>query len=189
MIHILQGNVNEPNGFEIILLSIDISAKVSDLYATDIDGDDDTDFVVTAPESEEYFVLVNGGSSSNLMPGGLDNRSWNKQDLPSSNTPDKVDGGALDEKDEDDDWMSGSGSDSGLLGTPGTMEQTNIGSTESDTCSGDFNADGNINVNDLLILIAAWGPCEGCAQDLNGDGAVNVNDLLVLIAAWGPCSP
>jgi hypothetical protein len=189
MIHILQGNVNEPNGFEIILLSIDISAKVSDLYATDIDGDDDTDFVVTAPESEEYFVLVNGGSSSNLMPGGLDNRSWNKQDLPSSNTPDKVDGGALDEKDEDDDWMSGSGSGSGLLGTPGTMEQTNIGSTESDRCSGDFNADGNINVNDLLILIAAWGPCEGCAQDLNGDGAVNVNDLLVLIAAWGPCSP
>jgi hypothetical protein len=51
----------------------------------------------------------------------------------------------------------------------------------------DLNADGSVNVNDLLILIAAWGPCDGCDADFNADGNVNVNDLLVLIAAWGPC--
>jgi len=38
----------------------------------------------------------------------------------------------------------------------------------------------------MLELIAAWGALGG-AQDLDGDGIVNVADILVLIAAWGPC--
>jgi predicted outer membrane repeat protein len=53
-------------------------------------------------------------------------------------------------------------------------------------CYGDFNADGTVNVQDLLTLIAAWGPGNG-AEDLNEDGTVNVADLLLLIGVWGEC--
>jgi enterochelin esterase-like enzyme len=49
----------------------------------------------------------------------------------------------------------------------------------------DLNGDGHVNVADLLLLIAAWGPCSGaCAADLDGSGAVNIADLLALIGAW-----
>lgn len=184
MIYIIPGDDSRANGFGDII-SIDVSVPVNDIYASDVDGDGDKDFVVTAPEASSYFVLRNGGASA-LLPGGMDNRAWNKQDIPSSGVPDKVEGGELDPKDEDDDWMSSSGSGSGLFGQPGTMEQTNF-IFEGADCSGDLNSDGDVNVNDLLILIAAWGSCEGCEADLNADGSVNVNDLLVLIAAWGPC--
>ena len=55
-------------------------------------------------------------------------------------------------------------------------------------CTSDINVDGNVDVNDLLILIADWGTCTGnCAGDVNEDGTVDIEDLLILIAAWGPC--
>lgn len=53
---------------------------------------------------------------------------------------------------------------------------------------GDLNGDGVVDVSDLLILLAAWGPCPDgatCPADMNGDGAVDVSDLLTLLANWG----
>lgn len=54
-------------------------------------------------------------------------------------------------------------------------------------CSEDTDGNGDVNVNDALAVIAAWGPCQGCAADVNDDGVVDVNDMLAVIAAWGPC--
>jgi len=55
-------------------------------------------------------------------------------------------------------------------------------------CPGDLNGDGVVNVSDLLILLAQWGPCDGnCDADLDGNGVVNVSDLLILLSAWGSC--
>jgi glucose/arabinose dehydrogenase/plastocyanin len=54
------------------------------------------------------------------------------------------------------------------------------------TRPGDFNANGVVNVFDLLQLLDAWGPCPGCPEDINGDGVVNVFDLLILLENWGP---
>lgn len=45
--------------------------------------------------------------------------------------------------------------------------------------------DGNVNVTDLLALLAQWGGDGPCDQ--NGDDVVNVTDLLALLAAWGMC--
>ncbi len=50
----------------------------------------------------------------------------------------------------------------------------------------DFSGDGNVGVNDLVALIAAWN-CTGCIEDIDNDGIVGVNDLIVLISYWGPC--
>jgi hypothetical protein len=56
-----------------------------------------------------------------------------------------------------------------------------------DSCqaAGDVNGDGEIDINDLLAIIAAFGDCDGCPEDLNGDGTVDVNDLLIVLACWG----
>lgn len=55
---------------------------------------------------------------------------------------------------------------------------------------GDLDEDGDVDVTDLLALLAVWGPCPDpcpptCAGDINGDCTVSVVDLLVLLANWG----
>lgn len=49
---------------------------------------------------------------------------------------------------------------------------------------GDINGDGLVGVDDLLMMIAAYGDCPGCPEDINGDGVVNVDDILDLLIAW-----
>lgn len=52
--------------------------------------------------------------------------------------------------------------------------------------TGDLNGDGSVDVFDLLILLATWGPCinELCPADLNGSGAVDTVDMLMLLSSW-----
>jgi cytochrome c551/c552 len=54
-------------------------------------------------------------------------------------------------------------------------------------CPADSDGDGSVGINDLLDLLAAWGPNPGHPADIDGDGTVGINDLLDLLAAWGPC--
>jgi len=49
---------------------------------------------------------------------------------------------------------------------------------------GDLNADGQVNMTDLLNLIASWEMTHSSA-DLNGDGTVGVGDILLIIDNWG----
>lgn len=62
------------------------------------------------------------------------------------------------------------------------------------TCPGDVNNDGQVNTNDLLVVLASFGKCPSDAAwlapaDLDpADPCVNTLDLLVLLAAFGrPC--
>ena len=53
----------------------------------------------------------------------------------------------------------------------------------------DVNADGSVDVNDLLAVINAWGPCKvecpaTCPADLNHSGSIDVDDLLLVIQQW-----
>jgi hypothetical protein len=54
---------------------------------------------------------------------------------------------------------------------------------------GDITGDGTVNIDDLLAVIAAWGPCPAppvtCPADIAPDGAVNIDDLLRVISSWG----
>ncbi|MCH2153896.1 MAG: hypothetical protein MK089_11205 [Phycisphaerales bacterium] len=52
----------------------------------------------------------------------------------------------------------------------------------------DTNGDGQVNVLDLLTVIADWDSDAGDG-DVNGDGLTNVLDLLAVIADWGAVCP
>jgi hypothetical protein len=55
------------------------------------------------------------------------------------------------------------------------------------SCAEDIDGDGEVDVADILILIANWNSSDQM-YDLDGNGIVGVSDLLLLIAAWGPCA-
>lgn len=53
----------------------------------------------------------------------------------------------------------------------------------------DVDCDGDVDINDFLALIAAWGPCPEpcpprCPADIDADCDVDINDFLLLIANW-----
>jgi acetyl esterase/lipase len=51
---------------------------------------------------------------------------------------------------------------------------------------GDVNCDGVVNVDDLVAIMLAWGPCpsKGACLDINGDGEVDVDDLILVVLNW-----
>lgn len=70
----------------------------------------------------------------------------------------------------------------------GNLEAYKVLLPDVATPLGDLNGDGVVDVSDLLLLLAAWGPCppeESCDADLNNDGSVDVSDLLLLLGNWG----
>ncbi len=58
-----------------------------------------------------------------------------------------------------------------------------------DECDPDQDGDGDVGIDDLVLLLGAWGPCpappEACPADLDGDGQAGITDLIILLAAWG----
>jgi hypothetical protein len=50
---------------------------------------------------------------------------------------------------------------------------------------GDVTGDGAVNIDDLLAVINAWGPCPpACPADVTGDNIVNIDDLFTVINSW-----
>jgi hypothetical protein len=89
-------------------------------------------------------------------------------------------------------------SSSAVIGSP----QDNVGSVSdqgsayfaSGSCTADIiGCNGQIDVDDLLTVINAWGACgdpNDCPADIapaGGDDVVDVDDLLAVINAWGSC--
>ena len=57
-----------------------------------------------------------------------------------------------------------------------------------ESCQGDEDGDGTVDVLDLLAVISAWGDCnEDCSADFDSNGTVDVIDLLIVIQYWGTC--
>ncbi|MHC4828642.1 MAG: hypothetical protein ACYTEY_18985 [Planctomycetota bacterium] len=54
---------------------------------------------------------------------------------------------------------------------------------------GDIDGNGVVDVNDFLMMLAAWGDCPdpcppSCPADFDGNCSVDVNDFLILLANW-----
>ena len=57
-------------------------------------------------------------------------------------------------------------------------------------CLGDFNNNGQIEIGDLLVLLANFG-CTGggCEADLNSDGSTNTSDAIIFLTLFGDLCP
>jgi T5SS/PEP-CTERM-associated repeat protein len=78
----------------------------------------------------------------------------------------------------------------GGAGPGGGEELTFVPNTTAPPCPADCAAGGNgqVNVTDLLALLAQWNLVGSCdIAPPGGNGVVNVSDLLALLAAWGAC--
>jgi hypothetical protein len=55
---------------------------------------------------------------------------------------------------------------------------------------GDATMDADVNIDDLLAVVNAWGACPSrpaeCPADFDHNNTVNVDDLLLVINHWGP---
>lgn len=62
------------------------------------------------------------------------------------------------------------------------------GSCFANDCPGDLDANGIINVNDVLTALGEFGCFGACTADLDDDGVVGVTDILTLLSSFGePC--
>ena len=107
-----------------------------------------------------YFLDCNG----NDIDDAIDINDGVAQDCNGNGIPDACD-------------IANGGDDANNNGTPDECE-----------CIGDVQGDGvNVDVEDLLMVIKYWGS-EGGPADINADGFVDITDLLILVANWGPCN-
>ena len=68
----------------------------------------------------------------------------------------------------------------------GTSAQLTCGFHQTDAfCFGDFNFDGQIDTNDVLILLGEWGCVGVCLADMDQDGEVGTTDILLLLGTFG----
>lgn len=60
---------------------------------------------------------------------------------------------------------------------------------EMPPCDGDLTEDGSVDIDDLFMVLAYWGPVgnDGSPADLNEDGIVDIDDLFAVLSLWGPC--
>ena len=72
---------------------------------------------------------------------------------------------------------------SGTFGGAGV----DCGSVFEQPCPEDLDNNGSVDFNDILSLLAAWGPCGTCDEDIDDNGTVDFADLLVMLAAYGDC--
>ncbi len=54
-------------------------------------------------------------------------------------------------------------------------------------CHADVDESGDVGIDDMLFILAAWGTPNSVA-DLDGDGVVAIGDILMLLESWGDCS-
>jgi len=57
---------------------------------------------------------------------------------------------------------------------------------DGEACQGDADFDHDVDEDDLMIMLEAWGDLAG-PGDVNNDGVVNVTDLLWILGYWGVC--
>lgn len=73
---------------------------------------------------------------------------------------------------------------------PVSQEIAYLVELETTECEADVDSSGEVDIVDLLLVLALWGQggtSASDAADVDGNGTVAVDDLLIIVANWGPC--
>ncbi len=164
---------NGDGTFTLMWTSTAASPSIQDLRWQDVDGDGDMDLAEVNFSTGRCHIYINDGGTFATAP------TWT-YDSP-------LVGNALAFGD-----INGDGCDDLAIAYSGEPSVVVFyANCPKRPCVGDVTADQQVNVNDLLAVINAWGPCPAppttCPADITHDGNVGVNDLLAVISAWGPC--
>ena len=54
----------------------------------------------------------------------------------------------------------------------------------ADGLVGDVDCNDAVDMDDLLAVLRAWGPCRDCPEDIDRDGVVDGDDLAILLRHW-----
>ncbi len=54
-------------------------------------------------------------------------------------------------------------------------------------CSGDVTGNGEVDINDVLLVLSDFGCTSNCEADVTEDGVVNIDDVLVVLSDFGGC--
>jgi hypothetical protein len=54
-------------------------------------------------------------------------------------------------------------------------------------CSGDVDANGRVDVDDIIDVLTAWGDTGSNPADVNNDGVVDAGDLVIVLAGYANC--
>jgi len=44
-----------------------------------------------------------------------------------------------------------------------------------------------VGLSDVLIILSEWG-CNDCISDVDGNGTTGFDDVISVLAVWGPCT-
>ena len=161
-------------------LYVSLGTDPAHIEAVDFDADGNVDLAaITAVASGDRVVRIlqnNGNLAFTSVDSALGDNPviFSVGDVTGDNVPDLVTvGGAS--------ALQGAGP----LQALSMREQTDT----APPCPGDVDANGVVDIEDLLTVISQFGgDCtSGCTADCNGDGEVTIDDLLVVIGAFGAC--
>jgi hypothetical protein len=146
---------------------------VQEMRLLDIDGDDDLDLAETHFSNGQTHIYSNSNGSLPATP------SWT-YDAP--NVSNALAFGDI----NGDDILDLA------VGYSGEVSIRVFYGRPTSDCLPDINNSGEVDVDDLIAVILAWGPCAAppatCDADVNASGEVDVDDLIAVILAWGPCA-
>lgn len=54
-------------------------------------------------------------------------------------------------------------------------------------CKGDIDSNGQLEPNDVMDIFLGGG-CTRCNENVNGNGTTGSEDVIVVLAVWGPCT-
>ena len=156
----------------------EVGQSPQSLTALDYDNDGDLDLAVRTLDGLESLAAVSV-YRNDLESGDADLTLSLEQTLHSGEVVLLLGAGDLD-GDTADDLVSVVEA-SGVAGVATSIQ---IRSVDGAPCPGDANGDQVVDVNDILLVIGAYGGPDG---DVTGDGTTNIDDLLLCIGEFGAC--
>jgi len=141
------------------------SAPNADIFVVEVSGDDGGSWV-------ELEVVGPGGSEAD---GGWFVKEWDVESLPvSQNDMFRI------------RFTASDLSDGSVVEAAVDAVSITRMYCDDTTMPGDADGDGDVDTDDLLMLINQWGPCSApCSADFDGDGDVDADDILTLIGNFG----